>query len=175
MQESTKQMSLHTLPATLVFHLKRFEHSGGGAAAGGKLDSFCQFSLELDVTNYLATSLASGETEEYVSLTAFYWFFIGFLMNKRSLANPEIRSCNSYTLYAVIVHMGGIESGHYISYVLWHGEVCLFAVSGTHDTNHYDKWFKIDDDVVSRASVSDVLNSKAYASLKSCRLANDRQ
>ena len=59
-------MSLRTLPVTLVLHLKRFEHTG--AAQGGKIDAYCQFPLELDVTPYLSSTLTGGQ-EAFVSLT----------------------------------------------------------------------------------------------------------
>ena len=38
-------------------------------------------------------------------------------------AISDVRAVNMYSLYAVIVHVGTLESGHYISYLQWHGEV----------------------------------------------------
>ena len=51
----------------------------------------------------------------------------------------------SYSLSAVIVHKGGIESGHYVSY----------SREGT-------DWFLFDDSKVVLVSESEVLNAEAY-------------
>jgi len=50
-----------------------------------------------------------------------------------------------YTLSAVIVHKGGIESGHYVSY-----------------SREDDDWFLFDDSKVVLVSEAEVLNAEAY-------------
>lgn len=50
-----------------------------------------------------------------------------------------------YTLSAVIVHKGGIESGHYVSY-----------------SREGEDWFLFDDSKVVLVSEAEVLNAEAY-------------
>ena len=52
---------------------------------------------------------------------------------------------NSYKLYAVITHVGTMETGHYTAYIC-----------------HRDKWYHMDDQKVSEATVMEVLKSHAY-------------
>ncbi|XP_032826199.1 ubiquitin carboxyl-terminal hydrolase 22-like [Petromyzon marinus] len=53
---------------------------------------------------------------------------------------------NKYSLFAVVNHQGTLESGHYTSFIRL----------------HRDQWFKCDDAVITRASVTDVLDSEGY-------------
>lgn len=50
-QESTKQLSMRTLPIVASFHLKRFEHS---SSVNKKISTFISFPAELDMTPFMA-------------------------------------------------------------------------------------------------------------------------
>jgi len=52
---------------------------------------------------------------------------------------------HEYSLFAVITHVGTMETGHYVVYVLANEE-----------------WFKIDDDKVTKVHTSEVVQTKAY-------------
>ncbi len=54
-----------------------------------------------------------------------------------------------YDLFAVIVHLGNLDSGHYVAFVR------KFSASE-------DCWFRTDDPMVTFASVKDVLSSQGY-------------
>lgn len=49
-----------------------------------------------------------------------------------------------YSLFAVVNHIGTIETGHYTAYI----------------RQHRDQWFKCDDHLITKASVQDVLDSE---------------
>lgn len=51
-----------------------------------------------------------------------------------------------YSLFAVINHVGTLESGHYTAYV----------------RQHRDHWFKCDDHLITKAEIRDVLQSEGY-------------
>ncbi|RXM32814.1 Ubiquitin carboxyl-terminal hydrolase 22 [Acipenser ruthenus] len=51
---------------------------------------------------------------------------------------------NKYSLFAVVNHQGTLESGHYTSFI----------------RQHKDQWFKCDDAIITKASITDVLDSE---------------
>ncbi|XP_058851964.1 ubiquitin carboxyl-terminal hydrolase 22-A-like isoform X2 [Acipenser ruthenus] len=53
---------------------------------------------------------------------------------------------NKYSLFAVVNHQGTLESGHYTSFI----------------RQHKDQWFKCDDAIITKASITDVLDSEGY-------------
>jgi len=55
-------------------------------------------------------------------------------------------SKNKYALFAVVNHQGTIEGGHYTCFV----------------RQQNGQWFKCDDHLITKASLSDVLNSEGY-------------
>ena len=55
--------------------------------------------------------------------------------------------CFRYTLFAVVNHIGNIESGHYINYI----------------KQGQSSWFKCDDHQITKSTLQDVLNSEGYA------------
>lgn len=64
-------------------------------------------------------------------------------MSKYSLDKSELKP---YELFAVVCHIGSVNTGHYISMI----------------KNKDGMWFKFDDATVTRVTERDVLNSKAY-------------
>ena len=145
----TKQMSLSRAPPTLALHLKRFRR-------GAKIDRHVAFPFALDVAPYASSAaerarVAFGDRarndrlraapdadeDEPSARTA---------KPRETAATRERRNVRSaYELFAVVVHSGGMESGHYVCYVK-----CQNA------------WFRCDDHMVSRADPVVVAAAQAY-------------
>ncbi|XP_066291347.1 ubiquitin carboxyl-terminal hydrolase 22-like isoform X1 [Branchiostoma lanceolatum] len=53
---------------------------------------------------------------------------------------------NRYSLFAVVNHRGSIDSGHYTCFI----------------RQHRDQWFRCEDDIITKATVADVVNSEGY-------------
>ncbi|EPY74007.1 hypothetical protein CB1_002337002 [Camelus ferus] len=53
---------------------------------------------------------------------------------------------NKYSLFVVVNHQGTLESGHYTSFI----------------RQHKDQWFKCDDAIITKAGITDVLDSEGY-------------
>jgi ubiquitin carboxyl-terminal hydrolase 22/27/51 len=91
-QESTKQLSMRTLPVVASFHLKRFEHS---SLIDKKISTLISFPAELDMTPYMSKGSTTDEA------------------GKKKVNLADYR----YSLYAVINHVGTLDAGHYTAYV----------------------------------------------------------
>ena len=138
----TKQMSLSRAPPTLVMHLKRFRR-------GAKIDRHVAFPFALDVAPYASSAaerarLAFGdrsrrrvEGEERLNDS--------HVDDEKNGASDPPNPRSAYALFAVVVHSGGMESGHYICYV-----------------KCQDAWFRCDDHRVSRADPVVVAAAQAY-------------
>ena len=62
-------------------------------------------------------------------------------------AMPQLNSShNRYSLYAVVNHLGTLDSGHYTCFI----------------RQHKDQWFKCDDHMITKATSSAVLQSEGY-------------
>lgn len=109
-QESTKQLSMRTLPIVASFHLKRFEHS---SLIDKKISTFIAFPAELDMAPFM-----SKKSDRFCDFT--------------------------YSLYAVINHVGSLDAGHYTAYV----------------RHQKDCWVKCDDHTITSASLQQVLDSQ---------------
>lgn len=123
MQQAQRQTSIKLLPNVLSIQLKRFEFKQGRHdRAASKIDTQVHFPLQLNMLPY--TDLSRTQDTK---------------------GNHELaRSC-TYDLMSVVVHVGEIETGHYLSY-------CRVG----------DQWFKFNDHKVELASISDVLGAEAY-------------
>ncbi|KAG7117492.1 ubiquitin carboxyl-terminal hydrolase 8 like protein [Verticillium longisporum] len=108
-----RNTSIKRLPNVLAIQLKRFEFKQGRHdRAPSKIDTTVNFPLQLNMLPY--TNRAKGsDTKESFELA---------------------RSC-TYDLLSVVVHVGEIDTGHYVSY-------CRVA----------DQWFKFNDHKVEMAS-----------------------
>ncbi|XP_060063391.1 ubiquitin carboxyl-terminal hydrolase 22-like [Ylistrum balloti] len=127
-QESTKQLTMKKLPIVACFHLKRFEHSTGYHK---KISTYVSFPEELDMTPFMSSSRSN--TNGY--------------NNQVIQESSRGLSCdNKYSLFAVVNHMGTIESGHYTCFI----------------RQLKDQWFKCDDHLINKALAGDVLNSEGY-------------
>ncbi|KAL2264004.1 hypothetical protein VTK26DRAFT_3559 [Humicola hyalothermophila] len=122
MQQARRQTSIKRLPNVLSIQLKRFEYKQGRNERAAKIDTPVQFPLELNMLPYTSRARNQDVRENY------------------ELA----RSC-TYDLLSVVVHVGEMDTGHYVSY-------CRVG----------DQWFAFNDHKVELAQKSDVLNSRAY-------------
>lgn len=111
-QESTKQLSMRTLPIVASFHLKRFERI---SLINKKISTFISFPSELDMTPF---------------------------MSQKKDNHGDYR----YSLYAVVNHVGTLDKGHYTAYV----------------RHQKDIWVKCDDDIITTATIKQVLDSEGY-------------
>ncbi|PVH76016.1 ubiquitin carboxyl-terminal hydrolase-like protein [Cadophora sp. DSE1049] len=118
-KEAKKLSSIKSLPNVLSLQLKRFKQSNGSAS---KIETKVSFPLKLDMYPY--TNRARGQD---------------------SKQNSELARGCTYELQSVVVHVGNLETGHYISY-----------------SRVGNQWFKFNDHNVTLASKSDVLNSEAF-------------
>lgn len=142
---SLKQLSFKKLPLVLSLQLKRYEHvvaapniyqasvnTNAADTKGGKISMIVRFPLELDLTEYTTTGISRRNDSS---------------LGKGSqwqAPNPSY----IYTLFAVIVHSGTLNSGHYLCYVRQSGST--------------EQWFRFDDDKITIAEWSEVSKSEAY-------------
>ncbi|EKD14206.1 uncharacterized protein L3040_003654 [Drepanopeziza brunnea f. sp. 'multigermtubi'] len=116
--EAKKLSSIKSLPNVLALQLKRFKQYNGNAS---KIETKVSFPLKLDMFPY--TNRARQDIKQ----------------------NPELARGCTYELQSVVVHVGNLETGHYISY-----------------SRVGNQWFKFNDHNVTMASKSDVLNAEAF-------------
>ena len=132
-------------PTVLTLHLKRFDHAAraaGGAAgetAGRKIDAHVAFPFELVMGPYASSAALRAR------------------FGNRSAGEWATAGGDRYDLFAVVVHSGGMDSGHYIAYVQWQGA-----------------WFRCDDHQVSRADPVTVAAAQAYLLFYHARPAEGR-
>ncbi|KAK1984311.1 ubiquitin carboxyl-terminal hydrolase [Colletotrichum cereale] len=123
MQQAKRATSIKRLPNVLAIQLKRFEYKQGRHdRAPSKIDTIVNFPLQLNMLPYTTRGRGADPKDA---------FELG-------------RSC-TYDLLSVVVHVGEIDTGHYVSY-------CRVG----------DQWFKFNDHKVEMASKSDVLSAQPY-------------
>ncbi|XP_006813337.1 ubiquitin carboxyl-terminal hydrolase 22-like [Saccoglossus kowalevskii] len=125
-QESTKQLTMKKLPIVACFHLKRFEHSNKFRK---KISTYISFPNELDMTPFMSPYRRQNG-----------------LNNNIQEMDIFSTSENKYTLFAVVNHIGTIDSGHYTCFV----------------RQHKDQWFRCDDAVITKVAQQNVLDSEGY-------------
>ncbi|KAH6886486.1 hypothetical protein B0T10DRAFT_81926 [Thelonectria olida] len=122
-QMARRHASIKRLPNVLSIQLKRFEYKQGRHdRAASKIETTVGFPLSLNMLPYTHRQRSRDNRE-----------------------NMELERSCTYDLLSVVVHVGEIETGHYVSY-------CRVG----------DQWFKFNDHKVEMASVSEVLNAQAY-------------
>ncbi|CAH0050096.1 unnamed protein product [Clonostachys solani] len=122
-QQARRQTSIKRLPNVLSIQLKRFEFKQGGRdRAASKIDEHVQFPLQLNMLPYTHQSRTREGKE-----------------------NKELERSCIYDLLSVVVHVGELDTGHYMSY-------CRVG----------EQWFRFNDHKVEMATISDVLGAKAY-------------
>lgn len=93
--DTTKQLTVHTLPVSMCFHFKRFKHTANSNST--KIETYIQFPLELDMTPFMSKYSSSSSD---------------MLIEGDGDEGREI-----YSLYAVVNHTGNMETGHYTCYI----------------------------------------------------------
>ncbi|EGD82814.1 hypothetical protein PTSG_03464 [Salpingoeca rosetta] len=122
-QLAQKRLMIAQPPKTLTFHLKRFEH----IPRLQKITTFVEFPTSIDMRPYLVQSGGGAHTAAMA----------------HSAHAPIM-----YSLYCVVVHIGKIESGHYICYIR---------------LNHpHEQWVCCDDDTLTPVTAAEVLSKPAY-------------
>lgn len=116
--KALKSLKLKTVPYVLAFQLKRFKHNLSNDTFT-KIDLHVEIPLYLNLKNYTSTPTSSG-TDTSVDVI--------------------------YELFALVCHMGSVNTGHYI----------VFVKDGN------GQWFRFDDSVITRVSQEDVKNANPY-------------
>ncbi|CAK7891204.1 ubiquitin carboxyl-terminal hydrolase 8 [[Candida] anglica] len=117
--EATKCLKIKRNPPVLGIQLKRFAHNLTSDKST-KVETPVKIPLFLNISKYTTLSL-----------------------NKQS---EEINGNEVYELFAMVCHMGSVNTGHYVAVVK--------------DGN--GQWFRFDDSVISLVSQEDVMNTNAY-------------
>ncbi|BGP34519.1 hypothetical protein JCM10296v2_006341 [Rhodotorula toruloides] len=162
------------LPPVLVIHLKRFMQTSKSSLFGSafvnlkKRDDPVSFPKEMDLTPFLApagkpprvnpNAFGSAEVEEERRSRKSSRNggvdrpdSSGTEVSEAIEVEKEVHNAR-YRLYAVVVHHGTIDTGHYASYVL----------SNRHGKASERKWLFCSDEEVLSATEAEVLRSKAY-------------
>jgi len=140
-----KQLTFGKLPDCLCFHIQRTGFSGGQPY---KKHDFVEFPVMLSMEKFVY----SRQLAKQKSVT-------NLAKQKVDLANSasgggeegKCQVANIYTLRAVVVHMGGIASGHYITYR-----------KGPLGSRTSHKWYYTSDTLVKQVPFSEVSRSCAY-------------
>ena len=155
-QDALKKLSLHVLPPTLSFHLKRFQSSlftsmtTTTTSGGGNTQSTNNSGPTSRSNSALGMLLAPSGLQKNTSRVSFP---IRGLNMKRyvslSCACEDDANCDCfmYDLRAVVQHTGQLAGGHYIAFVRQES-------SGL--------WFELDDEDVSRVDENTVKEAEAY-------------
>lgn len=137
-QEAMKQMSIRTLPPIVCFHFKRFEQSFASVRRSEmvKIDTPVEFPADgLDLSSFQTSEILSRRNSNGDGIKQ------ANLVNNGELTAEigkqlELRENDHaiYDLFAVVNHIGKIDSGHYTALVRREGA-----------------WFRCDDEKVSIA------------------------
>ncbi|KAJ7059225.1 hypothetical protein C8F01DRAFT_1026539 [Mycena amicta] len=164
MRPAYKRYLIATPPPVLVIHLKRFQQISKNAMMMSfstgfkKLDDYVAFPEMLDLTPFLAPKKEDYGLKRKGTVR----------LGKRALVERD--KC-MYRLYAVVVHIGNMLGGHYISYVaLPTPEDVPSTTPKTPDTANSEssskpdtrQWAYISDTVVRLTTLEEVLKAKAY-------------
>ncbi|KAF2427681.1 cysteine proteinase [Tothia fuscella] len=133
-RDAVKQLSLKRLPPVLSIHLKRFSASSKNGSTSSKLETSVHFPISLNMSPYTCAAQSSKPTKSSSTTSS-------TPSDPPSSSPQEAR----YTLSAVIVHKGEMNSGHYVSY----------AREGR-------DWFLFDDSKVVLVGEGEVLKAQAY-------------
>ncbi|RZF47816.1 hypothetical protein LSTR_LSTR013141, partial [Laodelphax striatellus] len=137
-QQQTKQLTVQKLPVVVCFHLKRFEAICENVFA--KISKIITFPLELDMTPFMSHR-RNGTTPTPTPTNA-----PDATSSYRNYC-AQILEDNRYSLFAVVNHQGdNVGGGHYTAFI----------------RQQYDEWFLCDDSKVTRANITDILNSEGY-------------
>ncbi|KAJ3762308.1 hypothetical protein EV360DRAFT_35960 [Lentinula raphanica] len=165
MRPAYKRYLIATPPPVLVIHLKRFQQTSKNpimsfSSGFKKLEDYVAFPEFFDLTPFLAPRKED--------------FGLG---RRRKKSQDGVRRSKGdkercmYRLYAVVVHIGNMLGGHYISYTALPNQSDIPAASSQADsttdlppppTGGPRQWAYISDTVVRLTTLQEVLKAKAY-------------
>ena len=123
--KAIKSLKIKKLPPVLGIQLKRFAHSVA-TDGSSKVETPVEIPLFIDLTRYTSTSAHDRAGDQ--------------------LDDTFIDGNKVYELFAVICHVGSVNTGHYIAII----------------KNDNGQWFRFDDNVISLMSLEEVRNVNAY-------------
>lgn len=115
--EAVKSLKVKKLPKVLAIQLKRFEHNLMSDTSL-KIEIPVKIPLFLDLTKYTSSASLTDETD----------------------------GGKVYELFAMVCHVGSVNTGHYIAIV----------------KNGDGQWFRFDDSVITLVTTEEVMNTNAY-------------
>jgi len=136
-----KQNTFGKLPECLCFHVQR---TGFGGGQPYKRHDYVEFPVLLNMDRYTHTS----QLVKARAVSALGGGFGGSSAPSSLTSQPGLQQ---YQLRAVVVHMGGIHSGHYVTY----RRGPLGSKSG-------NRWFHTSDSTVKQVPFSEVSRAPAY-------------
>lgn len=149
-QEAMKQMSIRTLPPIVCFHFKRFEQSFASVRRSEmvKIDTPVEFPAEgLELSPFQTSAVIrrrdntrsppTALSPDHSLVTATEGKMLASDGRGGENDSPPLREPEEslYDLFAVVNHMGKIDSGHYTALIRREGQ-----------------WFRCDDEKVSRVT-----------------------
>lgn len=151
-QEAMKQMSIRTLPPIICFHFKRFEKSFASIRRSEmvKIDTPVEFPADgLEMTTFLTSEVLRKRMEADTKSTIPQQINSDSARTSRKRKDSIVQESEQtiYDLFAVVNHIGKIDSGHYTAQVRRDGT-----------------WFQCDDEKVSQVGDMEriVRSEKAY-------------
>ncbi|XP_052869664.1 ubiquitin carboxyl-terminal hydrolase nonstop isoform X1 [Anopheles cruzii] len=184
-QESTKQLSMRTLPIVASFHLKRFEHS---SLIDKKISTFISFPSELDMTPFMSQK----KTDQHHHHPAAASNGSGLLPaggcsavgtgggtnGQQPVHVAPTAPTGNEPSHSIADEGRGAETAKVRRQSLHSGDTADFRYSlyavinhvGTLDAGHYtayvrhqkDIWVKCDDHIITTATLKQVLDSEGY-------------
>ncbi|TYJ56658.1 hypothetical protein B9479_002588 [Cryptococcus floricola] len=180
MGRAFKRFLISKPPPVMVFHMKRFKQISSYSASFSslrKIDDFVSFPEQLDIAPYLAPN-----RKDYKMTPTPNGAHAPFMDWPHPMQGPATDPV-LYKLYAVVVHIGDMVSGHYIAYVLVDPEV-MFGKEASKTVEGEDEqaeepatprtlpqdrkgvdrrvWAFCSDEVIREVNVEEVLRAKAY-------------
>ncbi|KAJ3017229.1 ubiquitin-specific protease ubp2 [Thoreauomyces humboldtii] len=143
-----KRYLIHRTPETLVLHLKRFQQVGFGGRTK-KVEDVVAFDEFVDITPFLAPRGAEKAVESDPAV------------GRTPLLNDRTREAK-YRLYGVVVHQGGLFSGHYIAYARVQSPEQRVTVPEEGGDGEESEWTYFSDSSVRPSSWAEVKKAQAY-------------
>lgn len=135
MRKAYKRFLIADLPNILILHLKRFQQSGKSVYSSlRKNDALVLFEEHIDLSSYLMPRPGSSQ-------------YVG---------------SSKYRCIGAIVHIGTINSGHYVAYFLSHKTVGAGEPLGFEPGSKTRQWVFASDATTRPCSWSEVSKSRAY-------------
>ncbi|KIK55043.1 hypothetical protein GYMLUDRAFT_888410 [Collybiopsis luxurians FD-317 M1] len=174
MHPAYKRYLIATPPPILVIHLKRFQQINKNpimsfSSGFKKLDDYVAFPEYFDLTPFLAPKKEDFGLGRKAGAGGGASGGAGGGVKRKSKEHKE--RC-MYRLYAVVVHIGNMLGGHYISYTALPNSSDIPAAATQTDStnlppppgsmNGSRQWAYISDTVVKLTTLEEVLKAKAY-------------